>query len=454
MKINYEYNNESYTSAKINSQKYIMLTLNVMKESIDQTWSIKRIVDITKPRTWESVFQDAIPELYDVSTVLEEQEKLYGEFYPMKKDIFAPFNYTALTNIKVVILGQDPYHQAININGTSMPRGIGFAFSVRREDSIPVSLQNIYTELANSVRGFVKPDHGDLREWAKQGVLLINTCLTVRPNQAGSHGDIWLGFINKVFKAIAIANPNCVYMLWGREAQKLKSILGANRDFIFEAAHPSGFSARHGFFGCNHFNLANEALIKQGKIAINWKISKIAELNNVQIPALSTVSKSNGESRQLIPVNAEMLSTIISSKPPTNTGMPIITGMSNSIQTNLLPFPVNNQQKSHENNGSGAQNYFNQQSIVPMLQILPINRPSSSITQQSKSPSPPTSEQHPTVIPSIPKIQFGMDTGRSIPTKPENISTLTGTPQFITNIPDTKHPLTLTGLPIIPQLVQ
>lgn len=250
-----------------------MFKLNILKEP-EQDWSIDRIVNEYTPKSWSKVFEDSRIELHDVSLILEEQEKLYGQFYPLKKDIFSAFNITPLDSVKVVILGQDPYHQTVLINGKLLPRAVGLSFSVRREDEIPSSLNNIYKELSNTVQGFIKPNHGDLREWAVQGVLLLNMCLTVRPGHPRSHGDIWLGFINKVFKAISRTNPQCIYILWGREAQKVKSMLN-EKSFILEAPHPSGLSANNGFFGCNHFNLVNEILERQGKTKINWNITPI-----------------------------------------------------------------------------------------------------------------------------------------------------------------------------------
>jgi len=279
-----------------------MLKLNVLKKEVDQTWTIERIANESPPSSWENVFLDAKPELQHISLLLEEQQKLYGTFYPLKKDIFAAFSYTSLSNVKVVIVGQDPYHQTITIPTGNVPRAVGLSFSVRQEDSIPSSLQNIYTELCNTIPNISRPDHGDLREWAKQGVLLLNMSLTVFPGQAGSHGDIWLGFINKVFKAIATTNPHCVFMLWGKEAQKLRSMIG-DRSIILEAAHPSGFSARRGFFGCNHFNLANEALIKQKKIGINWSISSKTELK--------TVSTKNTNKSSFVPVSFDSLPVML-----------------------------------------------------------------------------------------------------------------------------------------------
>ena len=285
-----------------------MLTLRVIQQSDDRDWTSEI------PITWESVFRDAEPEIHDIAEILNEQETKYGSFYPMKNDIFAAFHYTQLNSVKVVILGQDPYHQSVFIDGKTVPRAVGLSFSVRQKDTIPSSLKNIYTELANTVRGFRKPDHGDLREWARQGVLLLNSCLTVRPGEPGSHGDIWLGFINKVFKAIAIANPYCIFLLWGRHAQKLRAMLG-ERSIIYEAAHPSGLSASKGFFGCNHFNLVNESLIRQGKVGINWSISTLAQLNNPSVPRQLGLPPATASIHQpiFVPVDINMLPTIITS---------------------------------------------------------------------------------------------------------------------------------------------
>jgi uracil-DNA glycosylase len=250
-----------------------MLKLNIIKQPVDQSWTIERIAKEAPPTTWESVMEDAVLELKDISDILIEQERMFGRFYPNKADIFKAFHATPLKSVKVVIVGQDPYHQTVHLNGVTQPRAVGMSFSVRKEDSIPSSLQNIYKELAETIYGFTKPVHGDLTEWARQGVLLLNTCLTVMPtSKAGSHGDLWLGFIVKVLKAIAIVNPTCIFVLWGRYAQNIKPMLG-ERSIVLEAAHPSGLSAKRGFFGCNHFKLINDHLISQGKVGINWKIS-------------------------------------------------------------------------------------------------------------------------------------------------------------------------------------
>jgi len=398
-----------------------------MRKPIDQTCTIEEIATRMPPRTWETVFADAKPELHDVSSILDEQERTYGQYYPLKQDIFAAFNYTPLPNVKVVIIGQDPYHQTINVSGQALPRAVGLSFSVRQEDSIPSSLQNIYAELANTVRGFKCPDHGDLREWGRQGVLLLNMCLTVRPGQANQHGDIWLGLMNKVFKAIALVNPYCVYLLWGREAQKVKPMLG-ERSVILEAAHPSGLSARRGFFGCNHFNLANDALIRQGKVGINWRLSKLSELrstvntgNRIELvlPPANTDHKP-----QLAPVDVATLPTII---PLKQNGVGIIPQSSSTqpVQIPMLPIIPN-----ITLTGLHTVDMSKNLAVLPMDNIPPV----------------PTASE---AVPAIPKIQFQLSTP---------VSVMTGMPQIITAKRSPAHavipgPRTV-GLPLIPMIIQ
>ena len=263
------------------------LVLNIIKpdltDAIDQTWSLKKITEECVPASWEKVFEESEHEFKAISDILDKQEGMYGSYYPLKKDIFKAFRITKLSDIKVVIIGQDPYHQAAQINGKIVPRAQGLAFSVDKDDSIPSSLMNIYKELEKSVHGFIKPDHGDLTEWSqREGVFLLNSCLTVRANEAGSHGAIWTGFIYRVLRAIAAVNPTCIFLLWGREAQNVQSMVG-EKSVVLCAPHPSGLSANRGFFGCNHFNLANEALKKQNKSGINWKLSSKYKLEDTKI---------------------------------------------------------------------------------------------------------------------------------------------------------------------------
>src|SRR5690606_19127370 len=156
---------------------------------------------------------------------------------------------------------QDPYHQVM-YNGK--PRAQGMSFSVSKDDSIPSSLCNIFKEI-NDDLGINNNTHGDLSCWARQGVLLLNSCLTVKPCEAGSHNkDLWMGFIDRVLKYIARINPKCIYVLWGAWAKHIKPMI-EGKPHILESTHPSGYSARKGFFGCKHFSRINEILIEEGK---------------------------------------------------------------------------------------------------------------------------------------------------------------------------------------------
>lgn len=245
-----------------------IVELVIVEDEPGQTWTVSEIAEKDTPLTWEKVFENAREDIDHASKIIErDQESI--DIYPLKKDIFNAFKYTPLEDVKVVIVGQDPYPQAITIDGISMPRAVGLSFSVRREDKIPMSLNNIYKELVNCIPGFVKPNHGDLRSWARQGVLLLNMCLTVRAGLPGSHGAIWLGFIKKVLTAVTEHNPKCIFVLWGKEAQNIKPLISDNCIFL-ETSHPSGFSANRGFLGSNHFRLINEELVKQDKEPINW----------------------------------------------------------------------------------------------------------------------------------------------------------------------------------------
>jgi uracil-DNA glycosylase len=213
----------------------------------------------TVPKSWENVFEDAINELNEVESMLTYHTTTYGytEIYPAKDNIFNAFHLTPLQNVRVVIIGQDPYPQLCDCG--EHPRAQGFSFSVAKCDQIPSSLGNIFKEIKTEYPDFVKPSNGDLSEWAKQGVLLLNTSLTVQPGVANSHGIIWHGFIQRVIKAIDAVNPKCIYVMWGREAQGIEKYLSGS-SIKLKAFHPSGLSASRGFFGCGHFKEINRLL--------------------------------------------------------------------------------------------------------------------------------------------------------------------------------------------------
>ncbi|APC97629.1 uracil-DNA glycosylase [Francisella frigiditurris] len=185
--------------------------------------------------------------------------------FPIKENIFNAFKYTGFENLKVVILGQDPYH---NFN-----QAHGLAFSVQEGVDVPPSLKNMYKELARSVTGFSEPSHGCLTSWAEQGVFLLNTTLTVEAHKANSHKDIgWGVFTDTVIKKISDNKENVVFMLWGSHARKKKDLIDNSKHLILESTHPSPLSAHRGFLGCDHFIKCNDFLIKKGLDPINWAL--------------------------------------------------------------------------------------------------------------------------------------------------------------------------------------
>ena len=187
-----------------------------------------------------------------------------GAVYPAADDIFNAFHFTPLNKVKVLLLGQDPYH--------NVGQAIGMSFAVPPEQDIPPSLVNIYKEL-NSDLGLAIPNNGDLSKWADEGVLLLNAVLTVRAHQANSHkGQGWEIFTDAVIEAVNALDRPIVYFLWGRPAQEKKRMLNNSKHLVLEAPHPSPLSAHRGFFGCKHFSKANEFLKENGIAPIDWQI--------------------------------------------------------------------------------------------------------------------------------------------------------------------------------------
>ena len=185
--------------------------------------------------------------------------------FPPKDDVFNAFKYTPLDKLKVVILGQDPY--------PGVGQAMGLAFSVHTKIPVPRSLVNIYKELATDIPGFQIPDHGNLIPWARQGVLLLNACLTVEEGKPLSHQKIgWEQFTDGVIKAINDKCENLVFMLWGNPAQQKGACIDANKHLVLKCAHPSPLSASRGFFGCHHFSKANKYLIEHHKKPIDWQL--------------------------------------------------------------------------------------------------------------------------------------------------------------------------------------
>ncbi|PWC21121.1 MULTISPECIES: uracil-DNA glycosylase [Brenneria] len=215
--------------------------------------------------TWHDVLAQEKLQPYFINTLqFVGKERAAGKIiYPPQKDVFNAFRFTELHQVKVVILGQDPYHGPNQAHGLS--------FSVRPGVPAPPSLVNIYKELANDIPDFEIPRHGFLQSWAEQGVLLLNTVLTVEAGQAHSHANLgWETFTDRV---IAVLNENregIVFLLWGSHAQKKGSIIDRQRHHVLKAPHPSPLSAHRGFLGCKHFSQANRLLEQQGLAPIDW----------------------------------------------------------------------------------------------------------------------------------------------------------------------------------------
>jgi uracil-DNA glycosylase len=195
-----------------------------------------------------------------------KSERATGKtIYPPSQDVFNAFNITELTKIKVVILGQDPYH------GPNQAHGL--CFSVLPNVKIPPSLVNIYKELAADISGFTIPQHGFLQSWAEQGVLLLNTVLTVEQAKAHSHAKIgWERFTDRVIQQLSEHCDGLVFLLWGSHAQKKGSVIDTHKHYVLSAPHPSPLSAYRGFFGCQHFSQTNDLLKQQSKSQINWQV--------------------------------------------------------------------------------------------------------------------------------------------------------------------------------------
>ena len=213
--------------------------------------------------SWKLALKDAFEaESFQSLKKFLQEEKKKGMIYPPGRQIFAAFNLTPLTAVRVVILGQDPYH--------GYAQAHGLAFSVPDGIKIPPSLQNIYKEL-NSDLGIPIPQSGNLEKWARQGVLLLNATLTVRAFQAGSHQNHgWEPFTDQVIRTISELRAGVVFLLWGKFAQEKESLIDTSKHFVLKAAHPSPFSAHRGFFGCRHFSKTNEILRNNGMGEIDW----------------------------------------------------------------------------------------------------------------------------------------------------------------------------------------
>ena len=223
-------------------------------------------MDVKIEDSWKEVLKTEFKQPYFMQIVTHlKTEKAVGKtIYPLGSNIFNAFNYTPFDKVKVVILGQDPYH--------GPGQAMGLSFSVPVGVTIPPSLLNIYKELRNDV-GMPIPTTGDLTHWAKQGVLLLNAVLTVRANEPASHAKIgWMNFTDAVIQKISEQKEGVVFLLWGKFAQEKQNLIDQLKHHVLKAAHPSPFSADKGFFGCQHFSRTNQYLLKQGQDPIDWTV--------------------------------------------------------------------------------------------------------------------------------------------------------------------------------------
>lgn len=217
---------------------------------------------------WEKALSKEFKKPYYLklyNTVRSEYSKT--TVYPPSEEIFTAFNLTDINDVKVLILGQDPYHESGQAHGLS--------FSVKPGVAIPPSLLNIYKELEDELSLYI-PNNGYLEKWAKQGVLMLNTVLTVRAHNANSHKGIgWEEFTDAAIMALNELDKPIVYMLWGSNARSKAKMLNNKKQLVLEAPHPSPLSSYRGFFGCNHFIKCNEFLKANGLSEIDWQIENI-----------------------------------------------------------------------------------------------------------------------------------------------------------------------------------
>ncbi|MFS1919142.1 uracil-DNA glycosylase [Vibrio lentus] len=222
---------------------------------------------MSAPKTWESIINDEREKAYfqSVLAFVEQQRNSGKTVYPPQEQVFSAFDMTPFESVRVVILGQDPYHGANQAHG--------LAFSVLPGVKIPPSLRNMYKELAQDIEGFETPSHGYLDTWASQGVLMLNTVLTVEEAKAHSHAKCgWETFTDTIIAELNQRSEPIIFLLWGAHAQKKGQAIDAEKHHVLVAPHPSPLSARRGFFGCQHFSMTNKLLSSINQQPIDWTL--------------------------------------------------------------------------------------------------------------------------------------------------------------------------------------
>ncbi|MGO2318352.1 MAG: uracil-DNA glycosylase [Vibrio toranzoniae] len=222
---------------------------------------------MSAPKTWESIINDERDKEYfqSVLAFVEQQRNSGKTIYPPQEQVFNAFDMTPFESVRVAILGQDPYHGANQAHG--------LAFSVLPGVKIPPSLRNMYKELAQDIEGFEIPNHGYLDSWASQGVLMLNTVLTVEEAKAHSHAKCgWETFTDAIIAELNQRSEPIIFLLWGAHAQKKGQAIDSERHHVLTAPHPSPLSARRGFFGCKHFSMTNKILSSIDQNPIDWRL--------------------------------------------------------------------------------------------------------------------------------------------------------------------------------------
>lgn len=214
---------------------------------------------------WDVALLDEMKEEYFIEMMEKiKKERMFNDIFPEEEDVFNALKHTPLNKVKVVIIGQDPYHD--------IGQAHGLCFSVKKGVKIPPSLKNIYKELENDL-GIISPDNGYLINWAEQGVLMLNNVLTVRAHEANSHKSYgWERFTDKIIEIVGNEDRPIVFLLWGKPAQTKCKKIKNKKHLILTSSHPSPLSAYRGFLGCGHFSKANEFLKENNMEPINWQI--------------------------------------------------------------------------------------------------------------------------------------------------------------------------------------
>jgi len=224
-------------------------------------------MDVKINDSWKQVLKEEFEKPYfdQIVNFLKTERAAGKTTFPSGPNIFNAFNKTPFDKVKVVILGQDPYH--------GIGQAHGLSFSVLPGVKIPPSLQNIFKEIKADIGVENSPNFGDLTHWSEQGILLLNAALTVRNGEPMSHAKIgWAQFTDAVIKTISDKKENVIFLLWGKFAQDKQVLINTDSHYILKAAHPSPLSAHNGFFGCKHFSKTNEILVKHGENPIDWKL--------------------------------------------------------------------------------------------------------------------------------------------------------------------------------------